>query len=211
MLIPVVRNAIKGWISSGVVQGVILSTPCGSQAHKAGAGGASLRTLQFPRGVRGLQGHDLAYVRLGNCLADFAFEISNLCYEGGVIGLEENPFSSYLWHYDNRVQQLNQHNVQDIKVDMCQCGAAYRKRTRLRLWHWKSPFMQGLVCAAEKGVCGRTGRKHVILSRCNDRRFAESAVHEHHGGFARILAKEFSKAIRRQQVTIIWKDIRPNG
>ena len=158
-----------------------------------------------------MHGHDLAYVRLGNRLADFAFEISNLCYENGVIGLEENPLSSYLWHHDNRVQQLIKYNVQDIRVDMCQCGATYRKSTRLRLWHWKSPYMSGLVCAAKKGVCGRTGRRHVVLSRCSDRRFAEAAVHEHHDGFSNILAKEFSKAIQRQQVTIIWKDIRPNG
>ena len=53
-------------------------------------------------------------MRLGNRLADLSADIVKLCYDNGVIGVEENPLSSFLWLHDSRVQQLGRPNVLKI-------------------------------------------------------------------------------------------------
>ena len=57
------------------------------------------RTSTHPRGLPNLSGNALQQVRLGNRLADFSAGLAKLCLDSGVIGVEENPYMSYLWNH----------------------------------------------------------------------------------------------------------------
>lgn len=96
-------------------------------------------------------------------------------------------------------------------IDMCQCGATFRKRTRLRLWHWASEALASKVCNPVGGLCSGTQRKHVVSCGLKDRQFATSAAQDYHVGFAKLLASEMHRALQRQSATVLWDYIRPDG
>ena len=216
VLNTVVLQTLLGWITSGRVQGILIATPCGSQSRARRAPSwsrfpSAIRSTERPRGLAGLTGTDLRTVTLGNRLADAAFLLIQASYKQGIIGVEENPFKSYLWLHRCRVQQLTWPKVSDVVIDMCQCGASFRKRTQLRLWHWSSDNLANRVCNPVEGLCSGTRRKHVVLSGLKDRQFATSAAQEYHVGFAKLLALEMHHALHRQSSAIIWNYIRPDG
>ena len=82
---------------------------------------------------------------------------------GLTCALCENPASSMAW-LEPSMQRLMIRCSSDTTVDLCQCGAAWRKRTRLVAWNCMLPpqSLQAL-CHGLKGICDRTGRPHLIL------------------------------------------------
>ena len=203
----VVLQILLGWITSGRVQGILVATPCGSQSRARRAPSwsripSSIRSNERPRGLVGLTGADLRTVTLGNRLAHAAFQLIQASHRQGIIGVEENPFNSFLWLHRCRVHQLAWPKVSDVVIDMCQCGASFRKRTRLRLWHWYSADLANRVCTPVKGLCSGTRHKHVVLSGLKDRQFATSAAQEYHVGFAKLLASEMHRALQRQSAAV---------
>lgn len=102
VLDPVVLNTLGDWIVSGRVQGLVIATPCGSESRARRAPQwsrfpSAIRSNERPRCLCGLKGADLRAVTLGNKLADAAFSLIQTCYKHGVLGVEENPYSSFLW------------------------------------------------------------------------------------------------------------------
>ena len=68
---PIVYAELKGWISAGLVWGVLAGTPCEtfSRARRAPPHSAfpgPLRSNEFPRGLKELDGKELRRVALSN-------------------------------------------------------------------------------------------------------------------------------------------------
>ena len=156
-----VLRVLQGWISSGIVLGVWLGTPCAtwSVAHTT----PIVRTRKFLYGVPGLTGKHKLAVRAGNATARASACIIAACIKSCVPCFLENPQSSKLF-LAPCIRELRLHPAcQEFISHYCQYGTAWRKATKVCTWFSTSDAPQRR-CAGPKPTCSRTQRRHIALS-----------------------------------------------
>ena len=131
-----------------------------------------------------------------NVLAAAAHRILWLCRKQGIPGVEENPAGSFLFELRSRRELLKTGGFNDFVFDMCQFGAEYKKRTRIRAFGWTS---RNFVCVAASGICATLGKAHTPLSEIKDKDFATKAAATYPGKFAQHLARCTDNAIVRRR------------
>ena len=210
-----------GWISAGVIEGIAVETPCNGYSKARRAPQTSryphrLRSDACPRGLPTLSGADKVAVTLSNKLGDTAQALIDIAYKHHVPGFEENPGASYLWDQPNRKRFARLPQVVDRIVDMCAFGTSFRKRTRLRFWHWNDFYFTTCVChsdlvapagaskdARRARQCEYTGRRHAVLSGIKDKEFATSQASAYPVPLCTELARSFDYVATRRRINII--------
>ena len=206
---------MAGWISSGVIEGIAVETPCNGYSKARRAPQTShyphrLRSASYPRGLPTLTGPDKCAVTLSNKLGDTAQALIDIAYKHRVPGFEENPGASYLWDQPTRKRFAELPHVVDRLVDMCAFGAEFRKRTRLRFWYWDDFYFTTCVCcpppvplqgepkgSRDTRICQYTGRKHTILSGIKDKDFATRQSSAYPVQLCKELARSFDAKMLR--------------
>jgi hypothetical protein len=151
-----------------------------------------------------LSGHDRQTATTANKLADRTFELIDLAYSQGIPGCEENPASSLLWSMRDRVGFIKRDGVVDRIVDQCAYGTSYRKRTRLRCWHFDVVDHERRRCQSTSRVCSFTGVKHHILWGMQDKDFATKAAARYPPQLCSSLGSAFVTRMRRNRVNNLW-------
>ena len=158
---PATLQVLRGWISSGVVLGVWLGTPCTSWsiAHTTPV----VRTRKFILGVPGLSGKHKHSVELGNATAKVTAQMISACLASCVPCFLENPQTSKLF-LAPCIRVLRQHpQCQEFISDYCQYGTPWRKSTKVCTWFSSSCAPQQR-CQGRNGFCSRTQVHHIALS-----------------------------------------------
>ena len=162
-----VLELIVGWISSGIVAGAWLGTPCSSWSRARrgfpGSPGGPLRTRTHIYGIPGLNAVDKQKVIIGNHTMRASARIIRCCLDHHVpVGLE-NPAGSFL-RQAPPIALLAQHAAaRNHCFDMCAFGCRWRKRTRVVLWHAHDVPRLRACCRGRRGKCSFTQRPHIIL------------------------------------------------
>ena len=214
---PLIHQIVRGWINSYQVAGLLIGTPCGTfSAARRGPPGSSfprrLRTVERPRGISDLAGADRKLVLEANVLADRAFDLLSVAYRRGLPGIEENPNSSILWHQRNRRAFQEWPHVHDVTVDYCQFGTPFRKRTRLRHWHFSlMPVLSHAQCTGTRGPCSRTNRPHQLLRGSHEGTFNTKLGEVYPDELCSVLACAMHKAIERSRASALGKYMKLGG
>jgi hypothetical protein len=160
-----VYAVIRGWVMSSVVAGIWMGTPCSSWSrarHDLDGGGP--RSQQFIWGKPNLSEADSTRVLDGNNTLSMSMKLIRLCLTGSrtlcPIVLE-NPATSYMWSVPS-LQRLVARG-QLIKVDYCQFGCRWRKRTSLCFWNFADMSSVSKLCHGRSGICSRTHQHHIQL------------------------------------------------
>jgi hypothetical protein len=163
---PKIIKLIKGWITSHVIAGVVIATPCTSWSRARHGPPHSnwgpIRDNKHIFGIPGVSERDANKLKIGNQTMSATACIVRACSSAGIACILENPGQSMLWLAPPilRVCQISTHR--SCTVDFCQFGARWRKRTRLALWNCQ--FVEPALCKGRGGICSRTGKHHIILS-----------------------------------------------
>ena len=122
-------------------------------------------------GFSDLSEKDRAMLLRGNQDARITLTLIDAFVENQVVIAVENGDTSILWHLPEMKERLKKARI--FKVDYCMMGRMFRKRTRLAVWGLKKKkcvadraekmCRKKYHCLSRKGVCCRTGKKHVIL------------------------------------------------
>ena len=79
--------------------------------------------------------------------------------------LMENGINSMIWFAPPIKKRLKKECVAHTG-DYCLCGMAFRKRTRFATWNVdpsRTVTVLNKRCSSKKGICDRTGQKHIRL------------------------------------------------
>ena len=163
-----VLKLVKGWISSGVVIGASVATPCStfSRARRGKPAvpdsGRIVRSRSHPWGILSLSPKERIAVDLGNATARASIQIiKNLTLHGLPVILE-NPINSQLFYVLQNL--MRRKDCTCISTDQCQFGARWRKRTRLCCWNIHDPASLARLCTGKKGLCSRSLQHHIVLT-----------------------------------------------
>jgi hypothetical protein len=207
---PIVYSELKGWISAGLVWGVLAGTPCEtfSRARRAPPHSAfpgPLRSNEFPRGLKELDGKELRKVSLSNLISDRAATLIELARSRGLVGGEENPATSILWQTRARQAMITRPSVVDYVVDHCAHGTPYRARTRFRLFNCGDvPRLTASRCSG-RGICSYSRMHHVSLTgTASGGGWATKVKAAYPVGLCNILAKAFVQSADNTFQARIW-------
>ena len=164
------QNMILGWIRSGLVVAVWLGTPCTSfsRARDVPPGPPPLRSDNQPYGLPGLSAADQLKVRIGNELAWFSVRVLTLCASLRIAAALENPWTSRIWLFRGFRRLRRRWKL--LATDYCQDGMPWRKRTGL-LSVCVDLTSAVRLCVGPRGICSRTGERHVELRGLDNGRF----------------------------------------
>ena len=154
-------NRILGWITSGVVAGVWLGTPCSTWTR---ALRSPLRSEQYPDGLPDLTAEQDSKLRVGNESFTFTLRIIRACLKYNVGVMIENPQTSLLWSHPLFQKLLNMKSSTSVICHMCQFGSPWMKATRVQAWGVGELWELDKKCCGPRGICSRTARPHIMLS-----------------------------------------------
>ena len=157
---------IVHWITSGVVRGGHLGTPCNSfsRARDRPGGPPRLRTDDKPLGLDGLRDVDAGKVRVGNTLMYFSCRILRLAMFWRIPFTLENPERSRLWLCPAVKSLLKRRGTSSVVVHFCAFGTSWKKPTRFFGVNVELDILQQYICKSSKrGLCAYSGKPHVAL------------------------------------------------
>ena len=157
---------IVHWITSGVVRGGHLGTPCNSfsRARDRPGGPPRLRTDDKPLGLDGLRDVDAGKVRVGNTLMYFSCRILRLAMFWRIPFTLENPERSRLWLCPAVKSLLRRRGTSSVVVHFCAFGTSWKKPTRFFGVNVELDILQQYICKSSKrGLCAYSGKPHVAL------------------------------------------------
>ena len=164
-----VLDLIQGWITSGMVLGTWLGTPCTSWSRARhgppGTSWCTIRSAAHIVGVPGLQPHDISNIQLGSSTLRPSILIIKTCLSVCVPIYFENPHTSFLWYVPAMAKLLRHSSAVSHVFDFCALGARWRKRSRLVGWSVpSSPCGDLTLCCGRKGLCSFSGKVHIMLT-----------------------------------------------
>lgn len=114
-------------------------------------------------GLKGLGPKDSEKVRVHNLLFFETMTLMRLLIRRGLPVLLENPATSRLWLCPQLQRLIRLRGGEVCKVDYCQYGQPWRKRTTFVAFNL--PPLQGTLklCCGVGGVCSRTHKPHLRL------------------------------------------------
>lgn len=164
---PTIFSVIEGWIRSRCIHGVWLATVCKTWSRaRHGPFGSSwgpLRTNHHIYGLPGLSAVDRHKLLIGNRTMRVTARIIDLCIQYKVPCYLENPAGSMIWLAPPIAKHCNHVSSRQFITDFCQHGARWRKRTRIQTWNAQECIDLNVCCSGHKGLCSRTGKRHIIL------------------------------------------------
>ena len=99
----------------------------------------------------------------GNVAMRFSCQVGHACLQRQVPFVFENPWTSLLWEAPQMKHLRRRRGVRMARADFCQYGMLWRKATGL-LCAFVNTALIERRCTGCRGICSRTGRKHVQLS-----------------------------------------------
>ena len=99
-------------------------------------------------------------IRKHNCMCRKCMEYATLSINAKRSGWIENPRTSMLWKTPG-IKRLLRLGGRFVDAHFCQYGTSYKKATRFLVWGPKSGDVVLSTCCGRRGVCSRTGRRHV--------------------------------------------------
>ena len=115
-------------------------------------------------GMAGLTPSECARLLTGNATFYFTCRIIRLCLKRNVPVILENPSSSIMWHARALSALIKSGIASVCDLDQCQYGTPWRKRTRFAAWCVGPLDSIARLCSGKRGLCSRTGQRHIILS-----------------------------------------------
>ena len=155
-------GALMADIRRGFVLGAMLALPC-TTFSIARSSNSQLRSMEFPDGLPTLEGRWLAQAQLGNALLTATLKIIRALDATRTPWILENPNSSYAFKTSQWLAyEAKAANTYTVKLDQCQYGARWRKRTKLAIGNIDPRDVTRLCrcCRARRGICSRTGKAH---------------------------------------------------
>ena len=136
---------------------------------------SALRSNLHIMGLPGLNDRDSNTVRLHNYMYRKAMKYAENSLRAGKSGWIENPRTSMLWKSAG-VRKLLKLGAVFVDAHFCQYGCPYKKATRFLVWGQHRHRVVLSQCCRRKGICSRTGRKHIELSGLHRGVFRTSAA-----------------------------------
>ena len=157
----VVINMLEGWCKAGIIRGAWVAFPCTtfSQARRPPLRSAAcLRGLPEMLAVPRLR----AQIQAGDRTLSAALRLAYTFVQHNIVSVFENPHGSLAWQ-DRRWQRLFANPAVTVhKLDYCQFGTKWRKRTRLVTTHTGVINKLNCLCSGRRGFCS-SGQPHVHL------------------------------------------------
>ena len=155
-----------------------------------------LRSKEFPGGLHDLHGRGLEVMNIGNRLAEFAEEITEMARARHIPAGEDNPGSSYLWQLHSRQSRLDRPEASFVLFDQCAFRTPWKKRTGVLTCWWATPSLEHRCCAHGR-VCSYSKKPHVVLSGTQNGQFMTLRGSKYPLQLARALAADFQTAYIR--------------
>ena len=76
----------------------------------------------------------------------------------------ENPQTSLLWGSPFLRRLVAHPRAQVLDLHLCQCGARWRKATKVVLWECVNCPQVALKCSGRRGVCSASCKPHIVLA-----------------------------------------------
>ena len=131
---------------------------------------------------------------MGNILASFSARVFRACVKQTIPVALENPATSLLWQVPQYVSLARSDEVKCMEADYCLYGMPWRKQTRLMYAHLDlAPAARR--CSSRKGICDRTGKRHVQLCGAQDGKLLTKLAGPYPAPLSRLLARCFSAAL----------------
>ena len=160
---------LRGWLVSGKIKALFMGTPCEtlSQARRGGPDARMPRRLRDGTHLFGLpnvSADDQAKLDRGNLLVARAGQVWNLASKFGIPVGEENPGSSWLWQFPDRIRRQASPFFHEAIVDQCAAGRPFRARSKFHFLYCRpSPALLKMKCHG-RGLCDFTQQPHLELS-----------------------------------------------
>ena len=162
---PLVLNALRGLISSGVVVFLWCGTPCStwSQCRRDinGAGPRSRGEHIF--GKPNLSTAENARLKLGNATMKVTARVLTWCLKSRTCAVLENPVNSLLWHAPP-ISHIVFREGRLISLDYCCYGTRWRKRTRFWTYECGDVDRLCLRCTGRRVLCSVTNKPHIQIT-----------------------------------------------
>ena len=197
----VASRIVQGWISSRVVEALIISTGPGSFSRYSAL---PCRSAACPRGLPSLYGATKRLVTTDNKFADALATLMHAAYDCNIPGLDFGPAASFSWNLALRSSFTSRLFVEDAVADLCLFGAVGRFRTRLKFWHWNEAAAVRRSCGGRFGCCDFTGRRHLIGRQDRDRDRVAAEVQKFPPLLCRLLAGSLHALLGRTRINNIW-------
>ena len=159
-------SRLKSRISSGEVLGAMLAPPC-TNFSVARDRTMVVRSRMYPWGVPNLPPHEQNRVEVANVVMKACLTLLIALHKQGLPWILENPASSKMFFLPELVKLAADDNVTSVVVDFCQFGTDWKKPTMFLFGNFDPVDLESLAsnrCRPHRGMCCRTGKKHVILT-----------------------------------------------
>jgi hypothetical protein len=156
-------SLIIGWITSGLIWGVHVSTPSYTYV-KHDHDHVAIRTAFDPMGASSCTYSDKVAIKQANQLLKASVAVICCARRAMIPVTLENPASSLLFLTPPLLQLLRLPGVDDITVDSCMFGSPWRKPLRIIGFNVPLGPLAAFKCNSSlQGRCMRTGAFHVLL------------------------------------------------
>ena len=187
-----VAKQVTAVVSQFDVLGVDILCNTWSRARRAPVWSSmpsALRDNSHLFGLPHLNDRDRNTVRKHNFMYRKCMEYATLSINANRSGWIENPRTSMLWKTPG-IKRLLRLGGRFVEAHFCQYGTSYKKATRFLVWGPKSGDVVLSTCCGRKGVCSRTGRKHIELTGIRRGKFLTSAAQVYPLGLCRSLMSQ---------------------
>ena len=203
---PKVMSTLELWIKTGIVEALVMGTPCESMSRARRAPAWSrmphqLRAKEHPAGLPALSAADSKKVEMGNLLSRRAASLAQLALHHNVLGLEENPGQSFLWMLHGRSRRADDPRYHQQVFEQCMFGVRYRKRTRIDSWLFSLPGLQH-TCGSKR--CAHTGEKHQVLTSFDGEGFCTHKAAAYPLKMCEHIASRLHEALGLQTSSALW-------
>ena len=128
-------------------------------------------------------------ITLGNQTMKISAAVAMTAWKQLVPFTIENPFMSLIWLAPAFRALARRRGVSDVRTDFCQWGTPWMKPTRILGGHVDMSIV-ARTCRMRKGICSRSGCRHVVLAGLNkDKVFMTKLAEPYPPSFASQLAK----------------------
>lgn len=147
---------------------------------------------------------------MANDLVKFVLKCVNILQSRRVRFTIENPRYSYLWHLDPVAKLVKGPDTQMVHIDMCQMGSPWRKATSFLAWDFPEATHLAVQCAPKRGICSRSGRRHLHLhGRDAEGRWITARAQEYPPCLARDYSLALTQGMLNRHLSSSMKLVRP--
>ena len=106
-----------------------------------------------------------------------AYKIARRAVSGNIPVVLEQPCASLMLETPEHKRLAKDKTLRHIKVDQCQFGAGWRKRTSLCFWNTLCPYALDVRCCGRNGICDQRNSFHMQGKAPGGRNWTSIAQH----------------------------------